>query len=168
MFSVQALDGIVHSMDSCPENQMPLTELDHYFVRSRDLEKSRRFYCDVLGFETMARPNLPFPGYWLGVNGKVQVHMGPDAIPDADRYYFGTTAASAKDNAGVVDHLAFQATDPESFAARFRNLGIPTRERYIEEIKLFQIFIADPDGLMLELNFPGIQVNPAWSTTRAA
>jgi extradiol dioxygenase family protein len=26
---------------------MPLTELNHYFVRANDLEQSRRFYCDV-------------------------------------------------------------------------------------------------------------------------
>ena len=32
---------------------MPVTELQHYFVRANDLERSRRFYCDVLGFELM-------------------------------------------------------------------------------------------------------------------
>ena len=142
---------------------MPLTELNHYFVRSKDLEASRRFYCEVLGFEEMTRPSFPFPGYWLGVNGKVQVHMGLDGIPEADMYYFGTTVNSAKDNAGVVDHIAFQATDPEGFAMRLRSRGIPQRERYIEEIRLFQLFITDPDGLVLEINFPGTNAKPTRS-----
>src|SRR4051794_39543396 len=52
------------------EEAMPLTELNHYFVRTSDLQASRDFYCDALGFEEMPRPNFEFPGYWLGVNGK--------------------------------------------------------------------------------------------------
>lgn len=146
---------------------MPLTQLNHYFVRSRDLEESRHFYCDVLGFEVMPRPDFPFPGYWLGVNGEIQVHMGLDGIPEAAKYYFGTTAKSARDNAGVIDHIAFLATDPEAFARRFRDIGLPSRERYFAEIGLFQIFVSDPDGLTIELNFPGIDSKPAWSTASA-
>ena len=146
---------------------MPVTELNHYFVRSKNLEKSRHFYCDVLGFEVMPRPDFPFPGYWLGVNGAIQVHMGLDGIEETAKYYYGTTAASAKDNAGVVDHIAFLASEPEAFAQRFRRIGLPSRERYFAEIGLFQIFVADPDGLMIELNFPHTATRPAWSTATA-
>ena len=46
---------------------------------------------------------------------------------------------------------------------RLRALGLPTRTRYIEEIQLFEIFVAGPDGLMIELNFPGVETNPPWS-----
>ena len=38
----------------------------------------------------MPRPNFPFPGYWLGINGKIQVHMGPAGIPNQEMYYLGT------------------------------------------------------------------------------
>ena len=102
---------------------MPLTELNHYFVRANDLEQSKRFYCEVLGFEEMPRPNFPFPGYWLGVNGRIQVHMGPHGIPNSELYYLGTTSQSATDNTGIVDHIAFLATEPENFAKRFAALG---------------------------------------------
>ena len=142
---------------------MPLTELNHYFVRAKDLERSRRFYCDALGFEVMPRPTLAFPGYWLGVNGKVQVHMGPDGIADESRHYMGTTPGCARDNAGVVDHIAFQGTDPGSVARRLSELGLPSRTRHLQEIELLQIFVADPDGLTIELNFPGVPVLPAWA-----
>jgi catechol 2,3-dioxygenase-like lactoylglutathione lyase family enzyme len=140
---------------------MPVTGLDHFFVRARNLERSRAFYCEALGFEVMPRPDLPFPGYWLGVNGKVQVHMGPDGIGDTAAYYLGTSANSDRDNAGVVDHIAFQGTDPEGVARRLASLGLPSRTRYIAEIRLFQIFVADPDGLMIELNFPGVETAPS-------
>jgi catechol 2,3-dioxygenase-like lactoylglutathione lyase family enzyme len=145
------------------EANMPITELDHYFVRCRDIERSRSFYCDALGFEVMPRPNFPFPGYWLGVGGKVQVHMGSDKAPQATAHYFGTSAASARENSGVVDHIAFQGTDAEGMAQRLTKLGLPARIRHIAEISLLQIFVADPDGLMIELNFPGVAEAPAWA-----
>jgi catechol 2,3-dioxygenase-like lactoylglutathione lyase family enzyme len=140
---------------------MPLLELNHYFVRARDLERSRRFYCEVLGFEPMPRPSLPFPGHWLGVNGKVQVHMGPDSIAEREQLYPGTHADSARDNAGVVDHIAFVASDPQPIAMRIHAAGLPLRQRHIAEIALFQLFVADPDGLTIELNFPDTPVAPA-------
>jgi hypothetical protein len=48
-------------------------------------------------------------------------------------------------------------------ARRLANLGLPTRTRHIAEISLFQIFVSDPDGLMIELNFPGVTVAPAFA-----
>jgi len=141
---------------------MPLTDLDHYFVRANDLERSRRFYCEVLGFEVMPRPDLPFAGYWLGVDGKIQVHMGQHGIPNSELYYLGTNPSSARDNSGVVDHIAFLASGPESFVRRFDATGLPVRKRYLAEIQLFQMFVKDPDGLTIELNFPGIEVEPSW------
>lgn len=140
---------------------MPLIDLDHYFVRARNLETSRRFYCDVLGFEVMPRPNFPFPGYWLGVGGKVQVHMGADGIPAQEAIYFGTRPHSGRDNSGVVDHIAFRATDPQATLARLRAAGLEARPRHFPDIQLYQLLVADPDGLMIELNFPGVAAAPA-------
>ena len=144
---------------------MPVTELNHYFVRANDLERTKDFYCEVLGFEVMPRPDFPFPGYWLGVNGKIQVHMGPHGIPDAGRFYLGTTPQSATDSSGVVDHIAFLATDPEGFSKRFASLGIKPRNRYFPEFRLYQSFIRDPNGLMIELNFHGIDTEPNWGNS---
>lgn len=141
---------------------MPLTDLNHYFVRANDLERSKRFYCEVLGFEVMPRPDFPFPGYWLGVNGKIQVHMGPHGIANQDLYYLGTSTRSATDNSGIVDHIAFLAEAPEQFAKKFETLGLASRKRYFPEFKLFQMFVKDPDGLTIELNFHGIAEEPAW------
>ena len=141
---------------------MPLTELNHYFIRANDLERTKQFYCDVLGFEVMPRPNFPFPGYWLGVNGAVQVHMGPHGIPHSELYYLGTTAESTTKNSGVVDHIAFLATDPETFTKHFAARGIVPVNRYLPEFQLFQMFIKDPNGLTIELNFFGIESAPAW------
>lgn len=142
---------------------MPVTELNHYFIRANDLERSRRFYCEVLGFEEMPRPSFPFPGHWLGVGGKIQVHMGAHGIPNSELYYLGTTPHSATDNTGVVDHIAFLATEPQRFAERFDALGLKARKRYLPEFHLFQMFVRDPDGLTVELNFHGVEGDPSWA-----
>jgi catechol 2,3-dioxygenase-like lactoylglutathione lyase family enzyme len=141
---------------------VPITEINHYFVRANDLEQTKSFYCDVLGFEVMPRPDFPFPGYWLGVNGKIQVHMGPHGIPNSELYYLGTTPKSATDNTGVVDHIAFLATEPEKFDKRFKEVGMTSRNRYFPEFKLYQMFVKDPNGLTVELNFFGIDQEPSW------
>lgn len=142
---------------------MPITELNHYFVRANDLEATRKFYCDVLGFEVMPRPTFPFPGFWLGVGGKIQIHMGPHGIPNSELYYLGTSPASATDNTGVVDHIAFLATNPGDFVGRFNAIGLKARKRYFPEFRLFQMFVKDPDGLTVELNFHGIENDSAWA-----
>ena len=139
------------------ERVMPVTELNHYFVRANDLEATKQFYCDVLGFEVMPRPAFPFPGYWLGTNGKIQVHMGPHGIPNAEMYYLGTTPQSSTANSGVVDHIAFLATDPDAFKKRCDARGIACRNRYFREFELYQMFVQDPNNLTIELNFPGHQ-----------
>jgi len=123
---------------------MPIAEINHYFVRANDLEATRQFYMDALGFEQMSRPDFPFPGYWLGVNGKIQVHMGPHQIPNRELYYLGTPPDARTDQTGVVDHIAFLATDPESFAQRFKKMGVSYRPRYFPEFKLFQVFHPRP------------------------
>ena len=141
---------------------MSIVELNHYFVRANDLEATRRFYMEVLGLEQMPRPDFPFPGYWLGTGGRIQVHMGPHNIPHRESYYPGTPAHAATDQSGVVDHIAFLADDPESFIARFRRLGLEYRPRFLPASKLYQLFIRDPNGLMIELNFFGVTDAPDW------
>jgi catechol 2,3-dioxygenase-like lactoylglutathione lyase family enzyme len=144
------------------EAAMPIIDLDHYFVRANDLEATKRFYCEALGFEVMPRPDFPFPGYWLGTNGRIQIHMGPHGIANAELCYVGTTPRSSTADAGVVDHVAFLAADPETFKTRFDALGIACRNRYFPRFKLYQMFVKDPDNVTIELNFHGIEDEPSW------
>src|SRR6266852_1727954 len=65
---------------------MPVTELNHFLIRANKLERTKDFYCKVLGFEVMPRPDFPFPGYWLGINGKIQVHMAQGGVPNSQLY----------------------------------------------------------------------------------
>lgn len=141
---------------------MAIVNLNHFFVRAQDLEGTRQFYTDMLGFQVMPRPNFPFPGYWLGVNGSIQVHIGLSNISNREHYYLGTPAHAVDEQTGVIDHVAFQAEDPQSFIARFKAAGVAFRPRYLPESSLYQLFLRDPNGVMIELNFMGIKDAPDW------
>ncbi|MCC7486593.1 MAG: VOC family protein [Burkholderiales bacterium] len=142
---------------------MPVTELNHYLMRANNLERTKDFYVKVLGFEVMRRPEFPFPGYWLGVDGKIQVHLAQAGVPNSALYYLGSPRNAARNNSGVIDHIAFLATDPGGFVERFRKLGIKVRPRSLPEAELFQLFLKDPDGLTIELNFFGVvKADPGW------
>ncbi len=142
---------------------MPVTDINHYLVRATDIEATRQFYADVLGFEVLPRPDFPFPGYWLGVAGQPLVHVGQHGVEHSEVYYPGSPQNAATDNAGVIDHIAFVATDPARMAAHFKSIGVPYRPRYLPESELYQIFVRDPNGVMIELNFFGVDDISEWS-----
>ena len=56
----------------------------------------------------------------------------------------------------MIDHIAFLATDPGRFVKHLKEMGVPVRPRSLPESELFQLFIKDPDGLTIELNFFGV------------
>ena len=47
---------------------MPLAGLQHYTIEPSDLERSKDFYCDVLGLENGDRPPLDFDGVGVELN----------------------------------------------------------------------------------------------------
>ena len=57
---------------------MPAMSLNHYTIKARDLEATKKFYTDVVGLAVGDRPPLDFPGYWLYCGGVPTVHLvGP-------------------------------------------------------------------------------------------
>ena len=135
---------------------MALQALDHVFIGAADLERSRRFYLDVLGFEELPRPPVPFPGYWLGVGGRVQIHMGPSNSADVAAFYASAAASGSPRHTGVIDHVAFSAADPCGVRARLDANGTAYRRRAFPLAGIYQILVEDPDGVCIELNFSGI------------
>ena len=124
---------------------MALTQLNHVTVRTDDLEATRDFYRAVLGLETGARPPLSFPGYWLYCGSQAVVHLVPRS---------GAIGAGPSDDTGNFDHVAFTAEDFEGMRERFRGLGIAYREQEVPGARIRQLFVQDPNRVMIELNFP--------------
>ncbi len=133
---------------------MPLSAIDHYFVYASDLESSRHFYETVLGFEVGVRPPFPFKGYWLYLEGRARVHLGEASSSEGQEYYLGKREDFSGEHTGKLDHIAFQATEFPQFRARLDELGVAYRHREVPQFNIQQLFIKDPDGITLELNFP--------------
>ncbi|MEI9996820.1 MAG: VOC family protein [Rhizomicrobium sp.] len=126
---------------------MPVETLEHYTIRCADLERTRDFYRDVLGLAVGDRPAFPFKGYWLYLGGVPIVHLvdaGESAGRDGPRQA-GDTAA--------LDHIAFRSRDIEATRATLQSRGLRFRETGVPGGRLRQIFVNDPDGILIELNF---------------
>jgi catechol 2,3-dioxygenase-like lactoylglutathione lyase family enzyme len=54
---------------------MSLSSLDHCSIRTIKLDQTRDFYVDVLGMADGDRPDFPFPGNWLYVDGRAVLHL---------------------------------------------------------------------------------------------
>jgi catechol 2,3-dioxygenase-like lactoylglutathione lyase family enzyme len=142
---------------------MPLTKLAHFSIRTTDLDASRAFYVDVLGIKEGFRPPFDFPGVWLYQGGDEAdfgvVHLiGIDANnPSGLVAYLGDKSPDSLTGSGSVDHLAFLATDLADVRRRLARAGVESRERTVPSLGLHQVFIEDPSGVTIELNFPAAE-----------
>ncbi len=142
---------------------MALT-LNHFSIRTTDLDASRRFYADVLGLTDGPRPAFPFPGHWMyrgdhADYANAVVHLiGIDpAAPGGLKGYLGERGEATLQGSGAVDHIAFFATGLAQMREHLRGLGIDARERTVPSIGLHQLFLDDPCGVVIELNYPAAE-----------
>ena len=116
----------------------------HYSLGVRDCEKSAKFYKDFLGFRTIPRPALGFPGIWLKL-ATVQLHLiqrdgeypGPEGLPWAMHAAFQT--ASLKE----LDQMEQALIQKE----------MPYRRVVQVDSGIHQIFFKDLDGYNIEFGY---------------
>lgn len=144
------------------ETVMPLTKIAHYSIRTLDLEATRKFYTEVMGLTIGPRPKFNFPGLWL-YNGShdsydnAVVHIiGIDLNdPQGLKDYLGDRDPdSLKGGTGTFDHIAFAATDVAGMVSHLKKKAVPFRERTVPDLNLHQVFLDDPSGVVIELNYP--------------
>lgn len=124
-----------------------MTELLHHVaVLADDIDATRAFYCDVLGFEEVDHPPLPFPGVWLGLDGVPCLHLAERTAYERHLHTLGLERA-----AGAVDHIAFRRESLDGLAARIQAAGIDAVHNDVPGA-FRQIFVTDPNGVRVELN----------------
>ncbi len=140
---------------------MPVERLDHYSIRTSDLEASRHFYTTVMGFQVGPRPPFNFPGLWIyagelaaGSNGVVHIIGIDPNDPEGLEAYLGDKDPASLSGTGIVDHIAFTATDLADMRRRCEQLAVATRERTVPALGMHQLFLEDPSGVTIELNYP--------------
>lgn len=119
--------------------------IDHINIKAPGalLEQVRDFYCEALGLKEGFRPTFPGAGYWLYAGDQPLVHLSVGSEPVA--------AATS----GHLDHVAFRASGLKDVLQRLDGLGVDYRSSYIDELGLTQLFLRDPAGTGLEVNFKG-------------
>lgn len=138
--------------------------LNHFSIRTVDLDACERFYCGLLGLKKGPRPPFPFPGLWLYAGDtdrydNAAVHIiGIDRNdPEGLKKYLGDRDETSLAGSGAVDHVAFFATGLRETLERLKANGIEGRERTVPVLGLHQVFIDDPNGIVVELNFPAVE-----------
>ncbi len=124
---------------------MAIEQLEHYTIRCRDLDATRDFYRDIVGLEVGPRPNFNFAGYWLYCGKVPVVHL-----VEAEK---GAPEPDGGHSTGAVDHIAFRGRDPSATIDILKRRNIAFRSNDVPDFRLHQVFVHDPDGLLVELNF---------------
>jgi len=123
-----------------------LKKLGHVQLRVADLERSKAFYRDVLGFRVAEQdPNHGDLFMTLGEDFHT-LDMAQDAGP--------ATGRGAARGIGVA-HIAFQVGSYEALGEAYRTLlehGVRV-ERAMDHVNQRSIYFQDPDGNRLEIYY---------------
>ena len=128
-----------------------IESLDHFFVYSSKLTLTKTFYCEVLGLEDGPRPAFDFAGYWFYLDGQPVIHVGTNEFPGG----FDRAEHDLGNDTGSIDHVAFRCKGFSEFIARFKQHNQQFKIHEIPDFDLKQIFVKDPNGVTIELNFFG-------------
>jgi catechol 2,3-dioxygenase-like lactoylglutathione lyase family enzyme len=108
------------------------TEFAHMLLKVSDIQRSERFYVDLLGFKI--RPAKPLPDgrpFVPFTQGLALTNGGPQQLQ--------------------IDHMAFKAKDVPAIAARLKAAGAKFDRDLHDGIYGLTIYVFDPDGNMVEL-----------------
>jgi ureidoacrylate peracid hydrolase len=114
--------------------------LAHMLLKVTDIDRSARFYVDLLGFKVRAAKPLadgrPFVPFEQGI-----------ALTT------GGTSGSPQ-----IDHIAFKATNVRTIAARLKTAHVKFDRDLHDGIYGLTIYVFDPDDNMIELYEEGVRM----------
>ena len=129
-----------------------IRNIDHVVLRVKDIERMRRFYCDILGAAHVA---------WRPQFGMSHLRVGStmlDLITVDGK--LGKAGGAAPGGEGRnMDHLCFRVEpfDQDAIVQHLKTHGVEVgeiRTRYGAEGNGVSIYLTDPEGNMLELKGP--------------
>jgi len=114
-------------------------------VAEKDLVlKLRDFYCNVVGLTDGFRPVFERFGFWLYIGDKDVLHLVTPKEGD------GRSPQKSS-----FDHIAFKTAHYQEVLKKLKSLDISFEEKPIPGMTSHQIFLHDPVGNRVELNFDG-------------
>jgi len=125
---------------------MGLKRIEHYNIHTVKLAETVDFYTRILGMTNGDRPPFQFPGAWLYVGDTPVLHL-----VDVSGAYKSPRAG--QHGTGTLDHVAFEAQGLPAMREHLRRNGATFEERVVPRTGVTQLFLVDPNGLTLELNY---------------
>lgn len=124
--------------------------LDHFNIVVSDLDRSAAFYREILALEVCPPPPPlnPESARWIyDEDERPIIHLSSrDAPRSMDRDgWSGPT--------GALHHIALRCEGMDGIRARLEERDIPYETNHVVSVGLQQIFVHDPDRVLLELNF---------------
>jgi len=134
---------------------MPVSHIEHILVVADDIDATRDWYARVLGMQSGPHPDFGFPVHWMYIDGVDIVHIGPSAkqAGDIQKKYLGRTSQQSEAGTGALDHIAFRATGLRAMLEHLKREKIAFTQRRANGQALFQLFLYDPNGVKIELNY---------------
>lgn len=129
-------------------------KMEHFLVLTDDIDATRDFYCRVLGMQTGFRPPLGFPGYWLYLGDTPCLHIAEWETYTTHSRSLGIPVTARANGTGPVDHIAFIGAGYGEMLARLEELEIDAQQNIAPGGGPRQLFLEDPNGVKIELNFP--------------
>jgi lactoylglutathione lyase len=114
--------------------------IDHYSIYCFDLQKSIKFYSEIMGFASKPRPAFEFPGHWFDLGNGQELHL------IAER---GANKTDLPKTRNI--HYAFKTTDIAAFNEKLDQQQVTKIGPKKRPDGITQIFIQDPDGYWIEI-----------------
>lgn len=116
--------------------------LNHFTIAAADRQATLDFYVGLLGLVEGERPDFDFPGAWLYAPGgsAAILHVIWDRRPPAQQ-------------AAVIDHVAFSAAGLKAVRQKLDARGWPYDLARLPGAGTWQLFVFDPNGARVELDF---------------
>jgi catechol 2,3-dioxygenase-like lactoylglutathione lyase family enzyme len=138
---------------------MGLLHLEHFLIQCADVAATRDWYVNTLGFEEGPHPDFKFPVCWLYLNGRDVIHITEGGKnTSANRKAYLGQQSDALEGTGVIDHMAFRCAGLKDMIERLSARSVEFKRRQVDDQGLFQLFLFDPNGVKIELNFEASEV----------
>jgi lactoylglutathione lyase len=118
----------------------------HVSIPTRDADRAARWYRELFGLEELPAPNFGFPVRWFRI-GDLQLHL-----------------YQRNEERAPMQHFGIAVDDFEAFYERARQMDafdkIRAHHLYITAAGEVQLYLRDPDGNNIEINWPDASTLP--------
>lgn len=137
------------------EVTMQVDAIDHVNIRTPDVIGTGRFFADALAMTLTSSPGNadPAKAAWVcDAGGRAVVHL---AAYDILYPWEEEPPLPPPGGSGRLHHVALRCTGYLATAERLSARGLSFRRNEVPQAGLRQLFVEEPNGILLELNFFG-------------